>query len=558
MDNKEEIASGIVGSMGLFGGRNPMAGGQAIPIPANDMEIRGPIALMVNKLAAIDSTLKARLNQVKAMSSRNVLQAREDAVEAPRPAPAGANDNDLQADAEQETKKSDAARIAAIAGIAGLVALQFEPVQEAVKSIFSFAKDTISFLSSGFSIISDGLEFFLGGSTTGAVTPAAPSTSTTPTSTPTAPEIDTPDASPGVAEQSSPNFMSSVSGGALFGGAVGFMVGKTGVGAAVGAAVGAYSYFSGGGTQQQSSLSSDASAVSGTPSDATGGAITPVTPGAAGAADAAETQVGKKGSQVGGYLSKGGVPLNPAQDQWCSAFVNSSLARGGIKGATNVANSFQRWGVQIDPLKVQRGDVVLQTRGKGPDQVGGHVGIATGRIVNGKVEMIAGNSGKGSGPASRTVLKYTVPINSNLQVRRNDPDAPGITAEPVTTAGGTGDGLMGSIGDIATGVGRAAARIIAAASGDYTSRGLTESLNQGGDMASAITAAEIAKNNALADSNKKPSSSPTILPNINAENGPAPVQNVPQWSDITSTDHYLIRFGIDSPRPMRVLRPMAA
>lgn len=69
-------------------------------------------------------------------------------------------------------------------------------------------------------------------------------------------------------------------------------------------------------------------------------------------------------------------------------------------------------------------------------------------------------------------------------------------------------------------------------------------------MASAITAAEIAKNNALADSNKKPSSSPTILPNINAQNGPAPVQNVPQWSDITSTDHYLIRFGIDSPRPV--------
>lgn len=69
-------------------------------------------------------------------------------------------------------------------------------------------------------------------------------------------------------------------------------------------------------------------------------------------------------------------------------------------------------------------------------------------------------------------------------------------------------------------------------------------------MASAITAAEIARNNALADSNQKPSSSPTILPNINAENGPAPVQNVPQWSDITSTDHYLIRFGIDSPRPV--------
>ena len=553
MDNKEEIASGIVGSMGLFGGRNPMAGGQAIPIPANDMEIRGPIALMVNKLAAIDSTLKARLNQVKAMSSRNVLQAREDAVEAP--SPAGANDNDLQADAEQETKKSDAARIAAVAGIAGLVALQFEPVQEAVKGIFSFAKDTISFLSSGFSIISDGLEFFLGGSTTGAVTPAAPSTPTTPT----APEIDTPDATPNVAEQSSPNFMSSVSGGALFGGALGFIVGKTGVGAAVGAAVGAYSYFSGGtgSTQQQSS--------SRTSSGVTGGAITRVTPSSSSSSNnlQARENAGLSPSPASNgmsyiYTTSGlSAMVASSQAEKFQGFINDLEATGykinslGGYANRNVAGtnkkSYHASGMAIDINPQQNPHTFPGDPNYGQTNMPENVG------------EIARKHGLGWGGNWRS-SKDTMHFSAAASEQGSAPNPIGDVgaAAGAGAGGGAGGGLMGSLGDIATGVGRAAARIVKAASGDYTSRGLTESLNQGGDMASAITAAEIAKNNALADSNKKPSSSPTILPNINAQNGPAPVQNVPQWSDITSTDHYLIRFGIDSPRPMRVLRPMAA
>ena len=547
MANKKEIASGIVGSMGLFGGRNPIAGGQAIPIPANDMEIRGPIALMVNKLAAIDSTLKARLNQVKAMSSRNVLQAREDAVEAP--SPAGANDNDLQADAEQETKKSDAARIAAVAGIAGLVALQFEPVQEAVKGIFSFAKDTISFLSSGFSIISDGLEFFLGGSTTGAVTPAAPSTPTAPT--PTAPEIDTPDASPNVAEQSSPNFMSSVSGGALFGGALGFIVGKTGVGAVVGAAVGAYNYFSGGtgGTQQQSS--------SRTSSNVTGGAITPVTPSSSSSSNNLQAR------------ENAGLSPSPASNGMSYIHTTSGLsamvASSQAEKFQGFINDLEATGYQINSLGGYANRNVAGTNKKSYHATGMAIDINPqqnphtfpGDPNYGQTNMpenvgeIARKHGLGWGGNWRS-SKDTMHFSAAASEQGSAPNPLGdVGHQHIGAPAGAGGGLMGSLGDIAIGVGRAAARIAAAASGGYTSRGLTESLNQGGDMASAITAAEIARNNAIADSNQKPSSSPTILPNINAENGPdLPVQNVPQWSDITSTDHYLIRFGIDSPRPV--------
>lgn len=83
---------------------------------------------------------------------------------------------------------------------------------------------------------------------------------------------------------------------------------------------------------------------------------------------------------------------------WCSRFVNASLREAGIIGSGSaVANSFQRWGTGINPANVSRGDVALQPNGRGPDQPGGHVGLATGRtrMVDGKLqlEMLSGNDG---------------------------------------------------------------------------------------------------------------------------------------------------------------------
>ena len=506
MAYKDEVASGIVGSMGIFGGRNPIGGGQAIPIPANDMSIRGPIALMVNKLAAIDSTLKARLNQIKAMSSRSVLQAREDAVEAS--SPAGANDNDLQADAEKETKKSDAARIAAIAGIAGLVALQFEPVQEAVKGIFSFAKDTISFLSSGFSIISDGLEFFLGGSTTETATPSAVSAPTTPT--PTAPEVDTPDAIPVApipTETDMGPTMSQPTGSNA--------VRNTFLGAGLGAILGGRRRVVGavlGGTLGYLSSRSGSSAA-------------PVytTPTADLATESENIILASHPDTGSGYT---------------------------VRGQTDASGRpivFSKEGaLAFEQMMIDSGGIV-----KGSDITSSKRSVAKNNSLDGAVpnsRHLTGTAMDIHGSSKEWIKQNGSKYGWNIGVSKHDGHFV-YGGGPVPSSEGIEGGFMGSLGDIVSGVGRAAARIAAAASGDYTSRGLTESLNQG-DMASAITAAEIARNNALADSNKKPSSSPTILPDINAGNGPVPIQNVPQWRDITSTDHYLIRFGIDSPRPV--------
>lgn len=83
---------------------------------------------------------------------------------------------------------------------------------------------------------------------------------------------------------------------------------------------------------------------------------------------------------------------------WCARFVNESLRQTGIAGTGSaVANSFQRFGKGINPADVQKGDVLVQPNGHGPNEPGGHVGMATGRtrMNNGQleVEMISGNDG---------------------------------------------------------------------------------------------------------------------------------------------------------------------
>ncbi|WP_017993948.1 phage tail length tape measure family protein [Rhizobium leguminosarum] len=101
---------------------------------------------------------------------------------------------------------------------------------------------------------------------------------------------------------------------------------------------------------------------------------------------------------INSFLKKGGVDIDAARTAWCAGFVNSSLEQVGVDGSGSlVANSFQKWGKAVDPSSVLRGDVLLQSRGLGANQKGGHVGLATGssRIFDGQrqLEMLSGNQG---------------------------------------------------------------------------------------------------------------------------------------------------------------------
>ena len=99
------------------------------------------------------------------------------------------------------------------------------------------------------------------------------------------------------------------------------------------------------------------------------------------------------------YLKNGGVNLDPAQQAWCAAFVNSSLSQAGLQGTgSNMARSFQKWGVGTNDPKP--GDIAVFSRG-GPNSGSGHVGFYEGRAANGNIPILGGNQ---SNSVSETVM----------------------------------------------------------------------------------------------------------------------------------------------------------
>ena len=96
------------------------------------------------------------------------------------------------------------------------------------------------------------------------------------------------------------------------------------------------------------------------------------------------------------FLRTGGHGMDPATNSWCAAFVGSALHKAGykdipqVKGG-DVANAYQNWGTTIAAKDVQRGDVVITTRGHRPGQMGGHLAIASGPMVDGKIPVIEGD-----------------------------------------------------------------------------------------------------------------------------------------------------------------------
>jgi hypothetical protein len=85
-------------------------------------------------------------------------------------------------------------------------------------------------------------------------------------------------------------------------------------------------------------------------------------------------------AKAGGAINSG--LFNDVNDQAnnCAKVINRFADSIGlsIKGANDVANSFQNVGGAVDMSNLKAGDVLLNTRGKGPGMVGGHVGMYLG------------------------------------------------------------------------------------------------------------------------------------------------------------------------------------
>ena len=84
------------------------------------------------------------------------------------------------------------------------------------------------------------------------------------------------------------------------------------------------------------------------------------------------------------------VGVDPVRVEWCAAFVNAVLEIDGISNLNDqsrypplMARSFLYWGEPVEPVDVQRGDVVVFPRGTQGWQ--GHVGFyVETRVVDGE------------------------------------------------------------------------------------------------------------------------------------------------------------------------------
>ena len=171
---KGAMASSIADSMGISGQAARSNVRSTGNLPAPNIKINSPIVSMIETLATIDGYLKQRLSNQKKIAEQTLAMTRENAIEA----------SNIDASPVQEIKKEDATKsnagnIAAALLIGGLIASQFEPVQEAFKTMIDGVKGVFNFVNDVAKSIADGLDFF-----TDASSSASSDTTPTPTSTP--------------------------------------------------------------------------------------------------------------------------------------------------------------------------------------------------------------------------------------------------------------------------------------------------------------------------------------------------------------------------------------
>ena len=167
--DKSKAASSVVNNMGSTGQaakqkvRTPSGSGRLpapnIKINSPSIKINSPIVQMIEKLATVDGYLKQRLDNQKKIANRNLVATKEAAIESK-----SGDASPVEQVSENDAEKSDATGIGVALLVGGLIAAQFEPVQEAFKSLASGIKSVFNFVKDVASVVSDGLDFFTGGS----------------------------------------------------------------------------------------------------------------------------------------------------------------------------------------------------------------------------------------------------------------------------------------------------------------------------------------------------------------------------------------------------------
>lgn len=162
-----------------------------------------------------------------------------------------------------------------------------------------------------------------------------------------------------------------------------------------------------------------------------GGGDPPAPAAAAGLKGELEADIGKNASQMKNEIMQSGAGgiVNPTEQPWCAAYVNSQLKRQGIMGSgSTAADSYSDWGAPVDKAHIKYGDVIVGDYGGGSKT---HVMFAAGSPRDGAVDIIGGNqSGRVSaGKIQLNKIDYVRRASDSVVVPQ--PDGPQPAAEPV-------------------------------------------------------------------------------------------------------------------------------
>lgn len=165
--------------------------------------------------------------------------------------------------------------------------------------------------------------------------------------------------------------------------------------------------------------------------DTSGGGGNPPAPAAAAGLKAElEADLGKDASQMKNEIMQSGAGglVNPEEQPWCAAYVNSQLKRQGIMGSGSaLADSYENWGAPVDKAHIKYGDVIVGDYGGGSRT---HVMFAAGSPKDGAVDIIGGNqSGRVSaGRIQLTKIDYVRRASESVVVQQ--PNQPAPVAKP--------------------------------------------------------------------------------------------------------------------------------
>ena len=166
--------------------------------------------------------------------------------------------------------------------------------------------------------------------------------------------------------------------------------------------------------------------------DTSGGGGNPPAPAAAAGLKAElEADLGKGAAEMKNEIMQSGATgvVNPQEQPWCAAYVNSQLKRQGIMGSGSaMADSYSNWGAPVDKAHIKYGDVIVGDYGGGSKS---HVMFAAGSPRDGAVDIIGGNqSGRVSrGRIQLTKIDYVRRASESVVVQQ--PGQPDPAAKPV-------------------------------------------------------------------------------------------------------------------------------